>query len=211
MRLRLRVANNENGSTAMLINPTYDRLIRLLGASGARYRIIEHAPEGRTDIASALRSNSLAQAAKSMVVRVNMTKKKGKYLLAVIPGDKYVDLAKLSQLVGGAKAAFAAREVAERLTASVSGSIPPFSFNLELQLIVDKSLLVHEEVFFNAARLDRSVALHMKDYLALACPWVEPIATEAAGGWDRDRISLINDRERLCTKNSPMSGRRAPG
>ncbi|MCA1607193.1 MAG: YbaK/prolyl-tRNA synthetase associated domain-containing protein, partial [Acidobacteria bacterium] len=113
----------------MLINSTYDRLIGLLGTSGARYRIIEHAPEGRTDIASALRSNSLAQAAKSMVVRVSMTKKKGKYLLAVISGDKYVDLAKLSQLVGGTKAAFATREVAERLTASVSGSIPPFSFN----------------------------------------------------------------------------------
>ncbi|MCA1674565.1 MAG: YbaK/prolyl-tRNA synthetase associated domain-containing protein [Actinobacteria bacterium] len=164
----------------MLINSTYDRLIGLLDASGARYRIIEHAPEGRTDIASALRNNSLAQAAKSMVVRVSMTKNKGKYLLAVISGDKYVDLAKLSQLVGGTKAAFAAREVAERLTASVSGSIPPFSFNLELQLIVDKSLLVHGEIFFNAARLDQSIALHMADYLALACPWVEPIAAESA-------------------------------
>jgi Ala-tRNA(Pro) deacylase len=83
-------------------------------------------------------------------------------------------------LVGGTKTAFAAREVAERLTASVSGSIPPFSFNLELQLIVDKSLLVHEEIFFNAARLDQSIALHTADYLALACPWVEAIAAESA-------------------------------
>lgn len=173
----------------MLINSTYDKLIGLLGASGARYRIIEHTAEGRTDNASVLRSNSLAQAAKSIVVRVSMTKKKGKYLLAVIPGGKYVDLDKLSQLVGGTKAAFATRDVAERLTASVSGSIPPFSFNLKLQLIVDKSLLVHEKIFFNAARLDRSVALHMEDYLALAWPRVEHIATEALTGWNHDRIA----------------------
>jgi Ala-tRNA(Pro) deacylase len=176
-------------SAAMLMNSTYDKLIGLLGASGARYRIIEHPAAGRTDIASALRSNSLAQAAKSIVVRVSITKKLRKYLLVVIPGDKFVDFTKLSQLAGGTKTAFAARDVAERLSASVSGSIPPFSFNSELQLIVDKGLLVHKEIFFNAARLDRSVALHVEDYLALACPWVEHIAIEAADGWNRDRIA----------------------
>jgi Ala-tRNA(Pro) deacylase len=162
----------------MLTQSTYGRLIGLLGASGARYRLIEHAPEGRTDIASVLRRNPLAQAAKSIVVRVSITKKKGAYLLAVIPGDKYVDLEKLSRLTHGTKAAFAARDVAERLTASVSGSIPPFSFNSELTLIVDKSLLAHDELFFNAARLDRSVALHTEDYLTLVCPLVERIATD---------------------------------
>jgi Ala-tRNA(Pro) deacylase len=176
-------------STAMLINATYDKLISMLRASGARYRIIEHTAEGRTVVASALRSHSLAQAAKSIGVRVRITKKKGKYLLAVIQGNQYVDLAKLSQLVGGTKAAFAARDVAERLTGSVSGSIAPFSFNLELQLIVDKSLLAHEEIFFNAARLDRSVALDVNDYLTLACPWIEHIATEVANKWHCDRIA----------------------
>jgi len=173
----------------MLTLSTYDKLINLLDASGARYRIIEHAAEGRTDIASALRSHSLAQAAKSIVVRVSITKKKGKYLLAVIPGDKYVNLAKLSQLVGGMKSAFAARNVAERLTASISGSIAPFSFNCELQLVVDRSLLAHAEIFFNAARLDRSIALHMGDYLRLARPRVEHIAIETVSPWNRNRIA----------------------
>jgi Ala-tRNA(Pro) deacylase len=176
-------------STAMLINSTYDKLISLLDVSGARYRIIEHRAEGRTDIASALRNHSLAQAAKSIVVRASITKKERKYLLAVIPGDKYVDLATLSQLVGGTKAAFAARDVAERLTASMSGSIAPFSFNSQLQLIVDKNVRIHKEIFFNAARLDRSIALHVDDYLTLVCPRVEHIALEAADQWNRNRIA----------------------
>lgn len=58
-----------------------------------------------------------------------------------------MDLARLSQLAGGAKGTFAARDVAERLTASVSGSIALISFNRDLRLIADRSLLVHEEIF----------------------------------------------------------------
>lgn len=193
----------------MLIKSTYDKLIMLLGQSGARYRIIEHKAEGRTDIASVLRNNALPQSAKSIVVRVSITKRKREYLLAVIPGDTHVDLVKLSKLVGGTKAAFAARDVAERLTASVCGSIPPFSFNLELKLIVDKRLLVYEEIFFNAARLDRSVALHMEDYLTLACPWVEHIARVPTGRMKLRTCHPINSREGLCTTNSSAPGRGA--
>lgn len=82
------------------------------------------------------------------MVRVSIPKKKAKYLLGVVPGDKYVGLDRLSQLVGGTKAAaYASRDVAERLTAGVSVSIPPFCFNLELQLIVDKNLLITRRYF----------------------------------------------------------------
>ena len=42
----------------------YDRLVADLDASGARYRLIEHAPEGRTEVVSALRGHDLASAAK---------------------------------------------------------------------------------------------------------------------------------------------------
>ena len=58
----------------------------------------------------------------------------------------------------------------------MSGSILPFSFNPDLHLITDPALLVHEELFFNAARLDRSIALATNDYVALAQPRIEPIS-----------------------------------
>lgn len=158
---------------------TYSELLHLLEASGARYRLIEHAAEGRTDVASALRQHPLPQAAKSLVVRLSVTKRTGRYLLAVVPGDKQVDMVRLSRVAGGRKAAFAARVVAERLSGTVSGSIPPIPAQPNLELIVDAGLLVHEEIFFNAARLDRSVALHTADYLRLARPRIERIAAEA--------------------------------
>ncbi|MFG2650495.1 YbaK/EbsC family protein [Streptomyces sp. NPDC048436] len=74
----------------------------------------------------------------------------------------------------------ATQEAAERLAGSVSGTILPFSFDPELQLVVDPALLVHDEIFFNAARLDRSLALRTADYEAIAEPRTATIAQEAA-------------------------------
>jgi Ala-tRNA(Pro) deacylase len=46
----------------------YQRLVALLDEAGARYRVIDHAPEGRTELVSALRGNETARAAKCLVV-----------------------------------------------------------------------------------------------------------------------------------------------
>jgi Ala-tRNA(Pro) deacylase len=45
-----------------------------------------------------------------------------------------------------------------------------------LALVVDPSLLENDELYFNAARLDRSMALKTSDYVALAKPRLERIA-----------------------------------
>jgi Ala-tRNA(Pro) deacylase len=158
----------------------YDRLIELLDAKGARYRVIEHEPEGRTDLVSAMRGNDLTQAAKCIVVMVKIGKKVTRHVLAVVPGDARVDLNAIKNLLGGTYVSFASRENAERLAGSVSGTILPFSFDPELELIVDPALLEGDEIFFNAARLDRSLALDARDYSAIAQPRPEPIAETVA-------------------------------
>ncbi|WP_330330471.1 YbaK/prolyl-tRNA synthetase associated domain-containing protein [Streptomyces sp. NBC_00536] len=155
---------------------THDWLMGQLERSQARFRVIDHAPEGRTEPASLLRRHALAQAAKCLVVRVALTRRTRRYVLAVVPGDRKVDLDGLRDMYRGTEASFATREVAERLAGSVSGSVVPFARDPELDLVVDPELLVHDEIFFNAARLDRSVALATADYVALARPRVEAIA-----------------------------------
>jgi Ala-tRNA(Pro) deacylase len=157
----------------------YEKLIALLDEYGARYRLIDHEPEGRTEAVSGYRSNSLAHAAKCMVVMVKTGKKTRRYFLAVVPGDARVDLGRLKALAGGSYVSFATPEKAETLAGSVSGTILPFSFHDELELVVDPALLEADpEIFFNAARLDRSLALRTEDYAAhlrrVGAP-VEPI------------------------------------
>ncbi len=157
----------------------YQRLIGLLDGHHARYRLIDHPAEGRTDLASILRGHPLEQAAKCIIVRVSITKRVGKYVLAVVPGDRQVDLEAVAALFGGGRTAFATPEIAERLAGSVCGTVMPLSFHPDLHLVVDEDLILTEEIYFNAARLDRSVALSTPDYLAIATPQVAAIA--AAG------------------------------
>ena len=155
---------------------TYTRLIAFLDEHGAQYRLIDHAPEGRTEVVSSLRGNALAQAAKCIVLMVKIGKKTTKYVLAVVPGDRRVDLNAVKALMKGTYISFASPDIAERLAGSVAGTVLPFSFNPELELVVDPSLLVNDELYFNAARLDRSMVLKTSDYTALTKPRLERIA-----------------------------------
>ena len=153
----------------------YERLVADLEAGGARYRLIDHAPEGRTDLVSALRGHDVAAAAKCLIVVVKVGKKQSRYVLAVVPGDARVDLQSVRELVGGTYVAFAGKDKAEELAGSVSGTVLPFSYHPRLELIADPALLETPELFFNAARLDRSIALATDDYTRLAAPRIAPI------------------------------------
>jgi len=154
----------------------------LLDAGGAHYTLINHAPEGRTEIVSPIRGNALKEAAKCIVMMVKIGKKVTKYVLGVVHGDRRVDLNAVKKLMSGTYISFASEEIAERLAGSVAGTILPFSFNPELELIVDPALLENETLYFNAARLDLSIALKTSDYVALAKPRLETIASDPASG-----------------------------
>ncbi|WP_419998147.1 YbaK/EbsC family protein [Streptomyces boninensis] len=152
-----------------------ERLLRLLDASGARYRLLEHAVEGQTARASELRGHRLSAAAKSLVITVRGGDAPQRHVLAVIPGDRRVDLAGVARLCGGRKARFTERALAERLAGSVSGSIIPVSLQSGIEVLADPALFQEPVLYFNAARLDLSVALHSEDYRSLTQPTVAVI------------------------------------
>jgi Ala-tRNA(Pro) deacylase len=160
----------------MTSTDTYMRLIAFLDEHGAQYRLIDHAPEGRTELVSPMRGNALSQAAKCLVLMVKIGRKTTKYVLGVVPGNARADLNAVKALMKGTYVTFASAEVAERLAGSVAGTVLPFAFSPELELIVDPSLLENDEIYFNAARLDRSMVLKTRDYVALARPRLERIA-----------------------------------
>ncbi|MFI9555737.1 YbaK/EbsC family protein [Nonomuraea endophytica] len=153
----------------------YDRLIADLDAAGAGYRLIDHAPEGRTELVSEMRGNEVSHAAKCLIVMVKIGKKEKRFVLAVVPGDAKLDLQAVKALYGGTYVAFADKERAEDLAGSVSGTVLPFSYHPDLELVVDPALLAVPEIYFNAARLDRSMALCTKDYVLVAAPRTERI------------------------------------
>ncbi|KAB2350407.1 YbaK/prolyl-tRNA synthetase associated domain-containing protein [Actinomadura rudentiformis] len=166
-----------NGGVTAPTAGLYERLIADLEAAGARYRLIDHPPEGRTEVVSALRGHDVAQAAKCLITMVKIGKKQTRYALAVVPGDARLDLQAVKDLLAGTYVTFASREKAEELAGSVSGTVLPFSYHPQLEVIADPALQQVPELFFNAARLDRSIALATDDYLRLAAPRLAPITT----------------------------------
>ena len=164
-------------------NPSSDiheRLVQLLSEQGARFRVLEHVPEGRTDVIAQIRGNRLEQAIKSMVVQVRYGKKDNRYYLANVPGDCRVDFEAIRVALDADSAAFAPRGKAEALAGCVTGSIPPFSFNDELFVLADPTIQDNEEVVFNAGRLDRSIFMKMEDYIRIAKPRLVKIALHAS-------------------------------
>ncbi|MHC3469709.1 YbaK/EbsC family protein [Streptomyces sp. 7R007] len=159
---------------------TYQRLISLLDTSGVDYKLIDHAPEGTTEAVSALRGHPVSEAAKCIVLRVKVDRRTTRHVLAVVPGDRRVDLDAVRELFGARYAGFSDAETAERLARAVPGTVLPFSFDPELELVADPEVVAQPRLYFNAARLDRSLALSGTDYERVARPRVERVASPPA-------------------------------
>ncbi len=158
-----------------MVNDIHQQLCDLLDKEGADYRVIEHEPEGHTELIAKIRGNRIEQSIKSIVVQVRL-KKENIYCLANVPGDCRIDLKGIKNHFNADSVAFAARDKAQELTGCVIGSIPPFSFSDQLLVLADPLIQENEEVVFNAGRLDRSIFMKLDDYIRIAKPQLLKIA-----------------------------------
>jgi Ala-tRNA(Pro) deacylase len=157
----------------------HDQLRALLDEKGIAYKLLHHAAEGRSEEVAAIRGTAVGQGAKALVCRVKISSTKRANVLAVFPADRQADLDAIAQAIGGKKASLASRDLARELTGCEIGAIPPFTFNAELELLVDSTLgQRYEEIVFNAGRLDASILMRADDYLRLVTPRTAPFTSE---------------------------------
>jgi Ala-tRNA(Pro) deacylase len=154
----------------------FDRLVALLTDAKARFRIIEHEAEGRSEKISVIRGNRPEQAAKAMVVDVRGGGGGRRHVLAILPGNRKLDFDAVAGLFEARKCGFASPETAQQITGCAMGAVPPFSLDPALAVVVEEDLLGNDTLFFNAGRLDRSMELDTKDWLAVARPRIGKIA-----------------------------------
>ena len=155
----------------------FDRIVDLLSRENATFRVIEHEPEGRSDKISLMRGNNPDQAAKAMVLDVRGGGSGRRHVLAILPGSRKLDFDAVAQHFGARKCGFANPETAQQITGCAMGSVPPFSFNEALAIVVDPDLLAHATIFFNAGRLDRSMEMDTQDWRRVAKPIEAKIAS----------------------------------
>lgn len=153
----------------------FDPLVALLEASAARFRILEHPAEGRSDLVAQIRGTAPGQGAKAMLCR----SKDGEpgYALVVLPGDRKLDFKRVAQALGMKKATLASPDEAMATTGCAIGAIPPFVDAPGMRLVVDPDLVERfAEIAFNAGRLDRSIVLDSTDYVRIARPLLHAVS-----------------------------------
>ena len=152
----------------------YESLVELLESQQARFRVIEHPAEGRSDLVARVRGTEPGQGAKAMLCKSKDGS--GGLALVVLRGDRKLDFKKVAETLGVKKASFASPEEAMAATGNVIGAIPPFA-DPGVTVLVDRALVNDfGEIAFNAGRLDRSIVLDTQDYLRIARPAVVDVS-----------------------------------
>jgi Cys-tRNA(Pro) deacylase len=74
----------------------------------------------------------------------------GKWVVALIPGDRRADPAKIARAAGATKAKIASPEQVEKATGFVAGAVAPFPLPGVDRVLVERGLLSHKRVWIGA-------------------------------------------------------------
>jgi Cys-tRNA(Pro)/Cys-tRNA(Cys) deacylase len=93
---------------------------------------------------------------------------RGKPILAVVPGNKEVDLKLLAKAVGEKKVYLTTQKEAEGLTKLQAGGISPLALlNRGFQVVIDDSAQGHDEIHVSGGQRGLNIRLPVKDLVKL--------------------------------------------
>lgn len=92
----------------------------------------------------------------------------GKPILAVVPGDRELDLKLAAKTVGEKKLKVAAHQQAEELTGLQTGGISPLALiNKGFQILIDRSALSFEIILISGGQRGINISISPKDLIKL--------------------------------------------
>jgi Ala-tRNA(Pro) deacylase len=143
-----------------------ERLKTLFKQEKISYRLIPHsevftAPELAASIHTPGR-----RVAKVVLVRAD-----GRYVMAVIPSHRQLDLSYFGGVIGASQVSLAKEwEMRELFPDCEVGTMPPFGDLYGLPVYVDESLILEPEIFFQAGSHREVIEMREKDFERLAHP-----------------------------------------
>jgi Cys-tRNA(Pro)/Cys-tRNA(Cys) deacylase len=143
------------------------RAIRFLKRKAVTYELVkyEHEEKG-AGFAARATGFPLDRTVKTLVIDLGGRK----YCLAMLPGDRQLDLKQLAQVFAVKRAAMAATASAERLTGYLVGGISPFGTKQVLPAVMEKRILKCAEVIINAGQRGMMMKMAPEDIVkALGC------------------------------------------
>lgn len=141
----------------------FRRIIETLRECDIGFEVTEHEAVETSQEAADVRGAELKTGVKAMVFKA---KDQDSFVMALVPADKRVDVAKLEEQVEKS-IELANPAYVKRRTGCEVGAVPPFGFTKPLQTFFDPSILENEKVNFNAGLRTRSVHMGAKDLVSV--------------------------------------------
>ena len=108
---------------------------------------------------------------KSVIVKTLIVVADGKVYAVVIPGDKRLDMGKLTKITGVRPRLARPEEVAEK-TGYPVGGVPPIALPDNVKLVIDESLLRHDKVYGGGGEDGVLLEFNPKELVELVKPLV---------------------------------------
>lgn len=140
------------------------RVADFLAAARAE-AVLEEFPEGTPTAAAAAKAVgvSTAQIVKSLVFVCD-----GRPVVVLVPGDRRADPAKVAAAAGAAEARVASAEEVLVVTGFAPGAVVPFPLSEAAATLLDRSLLVHDEVWVGGGSATHMARLRPSELLRLS-------------------------------------------
>lgn len=152
--------------------PIFAKLKDYLDKAKIRYQIYNH-PETFTAQETA---QSVHGSGKQMA-KVVVLKADGRFVMAVVPADRLVDLPKAAAALGADDVRIATEYEFVRLFPGCElGAMPPFGNLFGLPVYVDSFLDRQKEIFFNAGSHQQTVTLDYPTFKKLAAPVIADLS-----------------------------------
>jgi Ala-tRNA(Pro) deacylase len=155
------------------------------------FREIQHPPAASALEYHQVVGSRLAQQAKALLVRRYRDDGGKDYVIYALPGDAEADLDAVSAAASSVRLRLATRQELERQTGCRFGELPPVGSIFGCELILDERLIAEGELYFNAARLDRSFVVAPADLIALERPMIVDVQRRRLA-WRPDASSPLS-------------------
>jgi len=141
-----------------------ERVSSFLQQMGAEARIEEF----ETGTPTAVDAARAAGCKLGQIVKTLVFDGEGRWVVALVPGDRRADPKKIAAAAGAAKLKIASPEQVERATGFVAGAVAPFPLPKVDRVFVDQGLLSYKLVWIGAGSPSHMAALSSADLVRLA-------------------------------------------
>ncbi len=149
------------------------RAIKFLEQKNIPFDVIRYTHEEKgAEFAARATGFALEKTVKTLVVDVGQEQ----CLLALLPGNKQLDLKSIARLCAAKRALMADTETAERLTGYLVGGISPFGLKRRLPVVMEESILQFEQVLINAGQRGVMLQMSVQDIVKVLGAKVSKIA-----------------------------------